>query len=70
MKKTFCLLAAFCLVAALSTSCVKNCTCKAWTVGVAGDEYEIELDKDYYKTCSDMNTYEEVEGVKTGIECR
>ena len=30
---------------------------------------ELELDKDSYKKCSEMNTVIEVNGTKNGIEC-
>ena len=70
MKKLFCVLAAACALVVVSTSCAKKCTCKEWTVGVAGDEYEIELDKDYYQSCSDMNTYVETDSIQSGVECR
>lgn len=69
MRKIFVLLVTTCLLVFSSVSCSKTCTCKDWALGVAGDEYEIELN-DSYKTCSEMSVVVDNNGVKTGMECR
>lgn len=70
MKNTLRLIIALCLTAFLFTSCHKTCTCKVWAMGVEGDEYEMELDKDTYQNCSDMNVYSDHDGLRSGIECK
>lgn len=70
MKNKLLLFIALAVGSILFTSCHKICTCKVWAMGSAGDEYEIELDKDTYSACSDMNVYSEHEGLKSGIECK
>ncbi len=70
MKKIVCIAAACLLVAGLSTSCNKNCTCKTYAAGVVVTTTEnVELDRDSYKKCSDMNTVTMILDKKTGIEC-
>lgn len=68
MKKVLLALAAIAVVACFS-SCNKHCTCKTYVAGVVTVTNEdVELDKDSYKKCSDMNTIV-VEEPKTGVEC-
>ncbi|MCR4872489.1 MAG: hypothetical protein K5885_02975 [Bacteroidales bacterium] len=70
MKKIMAICAATLLLAGVATSCNKKCECKTYLAGVVvGDPTEVELDKDSYKSCADMNTVVEVDGKKTGIEC-
>lgn len=68
MKKVILTLAAFAVVICMS-SCKKTCTCKTYVAGIAGAETEVDLDKDNFKKCSDMNTVVEVAGIKGGMEC-
>ena len=68
MKKLFCVIAACLMVAAVTTSCNKKCTCKTYAAGVVVTTTEdVELDKDTYKKCSDLNTYSEA--LSTGVKC-
>ena len=70
MKKVVLALAAVAVVACFSlTSCNKKCTCKTYVMGVVATTEEVELDKDSYKKCSDMNTIVNVGDKKNGIEC-
>ncbi len=70
MKKIACIAAACLMVAGLSTSCNKVCTCKTYVLGVVATTTEnVELDKDSYKKCSDMNTVVLIGDKKNGIEC-
>jgi len=56
------------MVAAVTTSCNKKCTCKTYAAGVVVTTTEdVELDKDTYKKCSDLNTYSEA--LSTGVKC-
>lgn len=68
MKKLFCILAACFLVAAISTSCKKTCTCETYLNGEVVLTKDLDLDKDLYKKCSDMNTY--IDAVKSGLKCK
>lgn len=69
MKKVFLALAAIAAVACM-TSCNKTCTCKTYVMGVVATTTEdVELDKDSYKKCSDMNTVVMVGDKKNGLEC-
>ena len=68
MKKVFLTLAAVAVVVCMS-SCKKTCTCKTYVAGVAGPETEVDLDKDNFKKCSEMNTVIVTAGIKTGLEC-
>ena len=56
MKKVLCILAAVAMIAAVSTSCNKKCTCKANGVSVT---YDLKKLQDTYgvdiKKCSDLN---------------
>jgi hypothetical protein len=71
MKKVMAIFGAALLLAGVATSCNKKCECKSYAAGVlVGEPYEVELDKDSYKKCSDMNTITMLGGVKTGIECK
>lgn len=70
MKKVMAIFGAALLLAGVATSCNKKCECKTYLAGVVvGDPTEMELDKDSYKSCADMNTVVEVDGKKTGLEC-
>lgn len=70
MKKVFLALAAIATVACM-VSCNKTCTCKTYALGVVVTTTEdVELDKDSYKKCSDMNTVVMVGDKKNGIECQ
>ncbi len=70
MKKIACIAAACLLVAGLSTSCNKKCTCKTYVLGVVATTSEnVELDRDSYKKCSDMNSITMISGKKNGLEC-
>ncbi len=69
MKKIVLALAVIATVACFS-SCNKHCTCKTYVAGVVTTTTEdVELDKDTYKKCSDMNTIVTVAGTKNGLEC-
>jgi len=68
MKKILCIIAACFLVAAVSTSCNKKCTCKTYAAGVViATEEDVELDRDTYNSCTDLNTYSET--FNTGVKC-
>ena len=68
MKKIVLALAGIATVA-LFSSCNKHCTCKTYAAGVVVDTQEdVELDKDTYKKCSDMNAII-IADPKTGLEC-
>lgn len=70
MKKIMAIFAAALMLTGVGASCNKKCECTTYAVGVVvGEPYEVELDKDSYKKCSDMNTVTMLGGVKTGIEC-
>ena len=69
MKKVMAIFGAALLLAGVATSCNKKCECKTYLAGVVTSTTELELDKDSYKKCSDMNTVIEVNGTKNGIEC-
>ena len=69
MKKIMVICAATLMLAGLATSCNKKCECKTYIMGVASNPTELELDKDSYKKCSDMNTVIDINGTKNGIEC-
>lgn len=70
MKKIVLALAAIAMVALFTTSCNKKCTCKTYAAGVVVTTAEdVELDKDSYKKCSDMNTVVTIAEKKTGLEC-
>lgn len=69
MKKLVLAVAAIAMVACMA-SCNKTCTCKTYVAGVVVTTTEdVELDKDTYKHCSDLNTVIEVAGTKNGMEC-
>lgn len=68
MKKVILTLAAVAVVVCMS-SCKKTCVCKSYVAGIAGPETEVELDKDNFKKCSEMNTVVTLSGIKTGLEC-
>jgi len=68
MKKVVLALAAIATVA-MFASCNKHCTCKTYAAGVVvSTEEDVELDKDTYKSCSDMNAIV-IADPKTGVEC-
>lgn len=67
MKKLVLIVAAVATVISFS-ACKKICTCKTFAAGVEGPAEEIELPKEY-KSCADMSTVMEVEGLKVGMEC-
>ena len=71
MKKVLCVCAACLMMAALTTSCNKRCECKTYIAGSVTTT-EIELDKDHYKKCSDLDIpTTEVNGtIMTGVKCR
>lgn len=70
MKKVMAIFGAALLLAGVATSCNKKCECKEYFAGeLVGEPYVKELDKDSQKSCSDLNTYTMLGGVKTGIEC-
>ena len=66
MKKVFVIIACVALVG-MFTSCSKKCHCKQWVGGVSAVH---NIDPDDNMKCSDYNTVAEVNGVKTGIECK
>lgn len=71
MKKIVLALAAIAMVAMFTVSCNKTCTCKTYAAGVVVTTHEdVELDKDSYKKCSDMNTVVTVAEKKNGLECK
>lgn len=68
MKKLLLVLTGVVLVACVSTSCNKKCTCKEYAAGVViATQEDVELDRDTYKKCSELNTYSET--LKTGLKC-
>ncbi len=68
MKKIVLTLAVIATVACFS-SCNKHCTCKVYSAGVVVETKEdVELDKDTYKKCSDLNEII-IADPKTGLEC-
>ena len=68
MKKIVLAIAVVALAAGF-VSCNKKCTCKTYAAGVGVETTEdVELDKDTYKKCSDMNNIV-VANPKTGKEC-
>lgn len=69
MKKVMAIFGAALLLAGVATSCNKKCECKTYLNGVVMSTTELELDKDSYKKCSEMNTVIEVNGTKNGLEC-
>ncbi len=69
MKKVLISLAAVALVACLA-SCNKTCNCKWYLNGTVERETEEALDTEHFEKCSDMNTVVEVNGKKTGRECK
>lgn len=70
MKKVLLIAAACLLTAAISTSCSKTCTCKAYIDGkLLSTTSGMPLDGENFKKCSDMNTIVEVNGIKNGMEC-
>jgi len=70
MKKVMAIFGAALLLAGVATSCNKKCECKTYVMGVASDPTEVELDKDSYNKCSDLNTVITIDGKKNGIECK
>ncbi len=73
MKRIIGILALVACVAAFTTSCNKKCTCKTYAAGVVvSTQEDVELDKDTYKKCSDLNTFvTDSNGEnKTGLECK
>lgn len=69
MKKVIVCLAGIAFLASLA-SCNHICTCKTYAAGVVINTNEdVELDRDTYKKCSDMNTIAEIAGTKNGVEC-
>ena len=72
MKRIIGILALVACVAAFTTSCNKKCNCKTYALGVVVSEDEVELDKDTYKKCSDLNTFATDDNGqnKTGLECK
>lgn len=71
MKKLFVALLFGTFFLFVANSCNKTCTCQGWTNGIAvGEPYKIELTKDDAKKCKDKGTVVEVNGLKTGIECK
>ncbi len=69
MKKVIVCLAGIAFLASLA-SCNHTCTCKTYAAGVVINTNEdVELDRDTYKKCSDMNTIATIAGTKNGIEC-
>lgn len=75
MKKLLCAVAALAMVAAF-TSCNKKCTCKTYpsTVSVTMSLKDVQSTYASYgidiKKCSDMSAVAEVNGTKTGVECK
>ncbi|MBP5548248.1 MAG: hypothetical protein J6X58_05100 [Bacteroidales bacterium] len=68
MKKIVLAIAAIAIVACF-TACNKHCTCKTYAAGVVtATQEDVELDKDTYKKCSEMNAII-VADPKTGVEC-
>lgn len=68
MKKIVLAIAAIAVVACFA-SCNKKCTCRTYANGVViNTQEDVELDKDTYKKCSDMNSIL-IANPKTGLEC-
>lgn len=71
MKKLAVILVGLFAVAALSTSC-KKCTCVMWVNGEK-NVYSQELTDAALENgarCADISTVVEVNGKKTGLECK
>lgn len=68
MKKVLCVLAAVAMIAAVSTSCKKGCTCKEYSDGkvVATQTYD-NISKENCKALSIVVTTSDG---KTGVECK
>jgi len=66
MKKVLCVLAAVALVAVISTSCKKDCTCKS-TDGTWSYTYTEEQLETYGLTCEDMKT---VASYTSAVTCK
>ncbi|MDO4217583.1 MAG: hypothetical protein Q4D03_05330 [Bacteroidales bacterium] len=69
MKKVLISLAAVAMLACMA-SCNKTCDCKLYVNGAVTTETEVELDKDSYDKCSDMNTIVTIADKKNGLECK
>jgi len=70
MKKVMAIFGAALLLAGVATSCNKKCECKLYVGGVVTTTSEQELDKDSYKSCSELNTIVDINGTKNGLECK
>ncbi len=59
------------LMVAFFSSCEKTCTCKTYVNGeVKATVEDVELDKDNFSKCSDMDSYVELDSEKNGTKCR
>ena len=67
MKKVLCILAAVAMIAAVSTSCKKNCTCDMYENGkvVSTTTYEAKNG-----ACANMSTVMTTPDGKVGMECK
>lgn len=69
MKKVLCVLAAVAMVAALSTSCNKKCTCTSYYEGEEVTTVTSDNPDTHYK-CSEYTDYVTVDGKITGVKCK
>lgn len=59
------------VLAAFFSSCEKTCTCKKYFNGkVTVTIEDVELDKDNFSKCSDMDSYVELDSEGNGTKCR
>lgn len=68
MKKVFCIITACLMIAAISTSCNKTCTCTNYSEGVAESSTEVDMGSAVTK-CSQMSTGMEIDGKYNGLKC-
>ena len=68
MKKLVLIAAAIATVISFS-ACKKTCICTPYVGGKTEEKTEYELPEDL-KKCSEMSTIVEVNGVKTGLDCK
>ena len=66
MKKVFLLCLTILVIACVSSSCSRVCTCKTYVLGLPIDEFEEEIDLG--DKCSSINNYDE--DLQTGKKCR
>lgn len=71
MKKLLCVIAACLMIAAVSTSCNKNCTCKTYVNdSLTATAEDIDISNTNYSKCSDMDSKVTLLGQTTEVKCR